>query len=54
MLVWPTKLAVTVGVVVTAAVVWSRLVLDRHVAADIVVGLVLGAAAGWAYHTWTV
>lgn len=51
-LVWPNKLAVVVGVVVTAAVVWSRLVLGRHVAADVAAGLLLGAAAGGGYHLW--
>jgi membrane-associated phospholipid phosphatase len=53
-LLWPIKLAVVAGVLVTAAVVWSRLVLGRHVAADVVAGLLLGAAAGGAYHVWAV
>jgi hypothetical protein len=35
-----------------AAVVWSRLVLGRHVAADVAAGLLLGAAVGGAYHVW--
>jgi hypothetical protein len=47
---WPNRLALVAGVVVTAALVWSRLVLRRHVAADIATGLLLGAAAGSAYH----
>ncbi len=45
-LLWPIKLAFVVGVLVTAAVVWSRLVLGRHVAADVMAGFLLGAAAG--------
>lgn len=53
-LVWPIKLAVVGGVLVTAAVVWSRLVLGRHVAADVLAGLLLGAAAGCGYHLWAV
>ena len=53
-LLWPNKLAVVAGVMVTAAVVWSRLVLGRHEAADVAVGLLLGAAAGSAYHAWFV
>jgi hypothetical protein len=53
-LLWPIKLAVIAGVLLTAAVVWSRLVLGRHVAADVAAGLVLGAAAGGAYHVWVV
>jgi hypothetical protein len=53
-LVWPSALAVVGGVVVTAAVVWSRLVLGRHVAADVATGLVLGGAAGAGYQMWVV
>jgi membrane-associated phospholipid phosphatase len=51
-LLWPIKLAVVAGVLLTAAVVWSRLVLGRHVAADVAAGLLLGAAAGGAYQVW--
>lgn len=51
-LLWPIKLAFVIGVLATAAVVWSRLVLGRHVAADIVAALVLGAVAGGAYLAW--
>lgn len=47
---WPNKLAVAAGVVFIAALAWSRLVLGRHVAADIATGLLLGATAGTAYH----
>ena len=53
-LLWPIKLAVVAGTLLTAAVVWSRLVLGRHVAADVATGLVLGAAAAGAYHVWGV
>ena len=51
-LLWPIKLAVVAGVLLTAAVVWSRLVLGRHVAADVATGLVLGTAAGGVYQVW--
>ena len=51
-LLWPIKIAVVGGMVVTAAVVWSRLVLGRHVAADVIAGLLLGVAAGGAYQMW--
>jgi membrane-associated phospholipid phosphatase len=37
------------GIAVSAALVWSRLVLGRHVTADVVAGVVLGAVAGVAY-----
>jgi hypothetical protein len=53
-LVWPNALAVVGGLVVTVAVVWSRLALGRHVAADIATGLVLGAVAGAGYQMWGV
>jgi len=45
-IVWPVAAAVSAGVVLTGVVVWSRLVLGRHVKADIVAGLLLGCAAG--------
>lgn len=51
-LLWPLTPAVIAGALLTAAVVWSRLVLGRHVAADVVTGLVLGTAAGSAFHVW--
>lgn len=51
-LLWPLKLAFVIGVLATAAVVWSRLVLGRHVAADIVAALLLGGIAGGAYLAW--
>jgi membrane-associated phospholipid phosphatase len=51
-LLWPIMLAVVAGILITAAVVWSRLVLGRHVVADVVAGLVLGMAAGGGYHVW--
>jgi membrane-associated phospholipid phosphatase len=53
-LVWPITLAVVAGVAITAVVVWSRLVLGRHVVADIVAGLLLGVAAGQGYQLWVV
>ncbi len=53
-LLWPDRLAVVVGALVTAALMWSRLVLGRHVAVDVITGLVLGVAAGGAYHAWAV
>lgn len=51
-LLWPIKLAFVAGALLTAALAWSRLVLGRHVAADVATGLVLGAAAGGAYYVW--
>ena len=53
-LLWPITLAVAGGVLATAGVVWSRLVLGRHVAADVMAGLLLGVAAGGGYHVWAV
>jgi membrane-associated phospholipid phosphatase len=51
-LVWPLTPAVVVGAFLTVIVVWSRLHLGRHVAADIVAGLLLGIAAGTGYQHW--
>ena len=53
-LLWPITLAVVGGALVTAAVTWSRLVLRRHGAADVMAGLLLGVAAGGGYHVWVV
>jgi len=53
-LLWPIALAVVGGALVTAAVVWSRLVLGRHGTADVTAGLLLGVAAGCGYHLWVV
>jgi len=52
-LLWPNWIAVAAGVAVTAAVVWSRLDLGRHVAADIAAGLLLGVIAGVGYHSFS-
>jgi membrane-associated phospholipid phosphatase len=49
-LLWPIVSALVAGAVITAAVVWSRLALGRHVVADVVTGLTLGVAAGAAFH----
>ena len=51
-LLWPLKVAVLVGIIVTAAIAWSRLALHRHVVADVVVGLALGFVTGGAYAVW--
>jgi hypothetical protein len=53
-LLWPLTLAVVGGIVVTAAVAWSRLALGRHVAADVGVGFLLGVVAGTTYDLWVV
>jgi hypothetical protein len=51
-ILWPVFPAVVAGAVMTAAVVWSRLALRRHVAADVIVGLALGLTAGVTYVAW--
>lgn len=51
---WPNKTAIAGGLLVTAVVAWSRLVLGRHIAADIAAGFLLGTTAGSVYHLWTI
>jgi membrane-associated phospholipid phosphatase len=51
-LLWPLLWAQLAGVLITAAVAWSRLALGRHVAADVIAGLLLGALAGIFYGVW--
>jgi len=51
-LLWPVTWAAVAGLLITAAVAWSRLTLGRHVPADVIVGLLLGALAGSAYVQW--
>jgi hypothetical protein len=53
-LLWPNMPAMVAGVLATSAVTWSRLVLGRHLAADVATGLLLGAVAGGGYHLWFV
>ncbi len=49
-LVWPNYAAAAMFALAAAGVAWSRLALRRHVAADIILGALAGAAAGLAFH----
>jgi hypothetical protein len=49
-LVWPNHTAAVALALVAACVAWSRIALRRHVAADIILGTLVGAAAGLAFH----
>lgn len=49
-LVWPHGYWVVAGIIVTAAVAWSRFTLARHSVSEIAAGLVLGSIAGAAFH----
>ena len=49
-LVWPNPIAAATLALAAAGVVWSRLALQRHVAADVILGALAGAAAGLAFH----
>lgn len=51
-LLWPNEIAVVIGLITTAIVVWSRLILGRHVVTDVVLGFLAGAAAGVCYQLW--
>lgn len=49
-LVWPDHVVAAAFAFAAAGVAWSRLALRRHVAADIILGALAGAAAGVAFH----
>ncbi len=49
-LVWPHHTAAAALALAAAGVAWSRLALQRHLAADIILGALVGAAAGLAFH----
>jgi hypothetical protein len=49
-LVWPNTVASAALTLVALSVAWSRIALRRHVAADIILGVLAGAAAGLAFH----
>ena len=51
-LLWPMLWPLVAGILVTAAVAWSRLTLGRHVVADVIAGSLLGALAGISYGIW--
>jgi membrane-associated phospholipid phosphatase len=51
-LLWPWVTAMVAGCSVTVAVAYSRLVLGRHAMRDVIVGILLGLAAGVAYVAW--
>ena len=50
-LVWPNYIAAIALTLVALGVAWSRVVLRRHVVADIILGALVGASAGVAFHT---
>lgn len=49
-LVWPNHVASGGLALAAVGIAWSRLALRRHVAADIILGALAGAAAGLAFH----
>jgi len=51
-LLWSMKLAFMIGILVTGAIMWSRLVLGRHKPVDVIAGLLVGFAIGSAYQWW--
>lgn len=53
-LVWPNMIAISIGIVITALVIWSRLVLGRHVISDIIVGFLTGLILGVIYQLFNV
>ncbi|TDM05687.1 MAG: hypothetical protein C4K60_13230 [Ideonella sp. MAG2] len=49
-LMWPDKLAFSLGLLLACGVAWSRLVLQRHVPRDLWVGGMVGSAAAMLVH----
>jgi hypothetical protein len=49
-LAWPNHVAAATFALAAAGVAWSRLALQRHVAADIILGALAGTVAGVAFH----
>jgi hypothetical protein len=49
-LVWPNQIAAAALALTTVGVAWSRITLQRHVAADIILGALVGGAAGLSFH----
>lgn len=49
-LVWPNQIASVALALAAAGVAWSRIALRRHIAADIALGALVGAAVGLAVH----
>lgn len=52
-LLWPSVPALGIGLLVTAAIAWSRLALGRHTPRDLVAASLAGTVAAIAYHAWT-
>jgi hypothetical protein len=49
-LMWPDKLAFSLGLLLASGVAWSRLVLKRHVPRDLWVGSMVGSAGALLVH----
>jgi len=49
-LVWPGVASVSLMLALAAGVAWSRLVLQRHTLAEVLVGLLLGSASGLVFN----
>jgi hypothetical protein len=49
-LLWPNPFALPIGIGITCAVAWSRLVLRRHTRAEVWLGTAIGVVASVSYH----
>lgn len=49
-LLWPNLQLIGAGVLVVAALAWSRVVLRRHTLAEVLLGALIGAASALGYH----
>lgn len=49
-LLWPHTTATSAGMLAAVAIAWSRLILQRHTRAEVILGAIAGGCAGLALH----
>ncbi|HVY22365.1 MAG TPA: hypothetical protein VG962_03350 [Steroidobacteraceae bacterium] len=48
-ILWPSLIALGIGIIITAAVYWSRLILQRHTLAELIAGSASGCVCALVY-----
>jgi len=49
-ILWPSMMAIVVGLIITTAVYWSRLFLHRHTSSELLTGSMVGVVCATGYH----